>query len=110
MSQLQFANYVKYNKAVFKDKDKREEGEKTLLEFFKANEQGIKGFIGFLVMSSETDPKVSIVLTFWKSKESMAAFYNEENSTLTEFVNKLKPLLEVMPERIDYKVISFNTT
>jgi heme-degrading monooxygenase HmoA len=108
MSKLQFANYVKYNKALFKDRDKREEGEKALLEFFKAHEQEINGFTGFLIMGSETDPKESIALTFWKSKESMAAFYNEENNILMEFVNKLKPLFEVMPERIDYKVISSN--
>jgi heme-degrading monooxygenase HmoA len=108
MSQLQFANYVKYNKALFKDGDKREEGEKALLEFFKAHEQRINGFIGFLIMGSETDPKQSIVLTFWKSKESMASFYSEKNNILMEFVNKLKPMFEVMPERIDYKVISSN--
>lgn len=108
MSQLHLANYVKYNKALYEDGDKRKEGEKALLEFFKEHEQKINGFIGFLIMGSETDPRESIALTFWKSKESMAAFYNEENNILMEFVNKLKPMLEAMPERIDYKVISSN--
>jgi heme-degrading monooxygenase HmoA len=61
-------------------------------------------------MNSEADPKESTVLTFWKSKESMTAFYNMENKILTECVDKLKPLFSAMPERIDYKIISFKAT
>lgn len=107
---MQQANYVKYNRALFKDRDRKEEGKKVLLEFFKVNERVINGLTGFLIMDSETDPKESIVLTFWKSKESMTTFYNEENSILTWLVNKLKPLFSDMPVRLDYKVTLFKTT
>lgn len=103
---MQHANYVKYNRALFKDRDRREDGRGVLLEFFKVNEQEISGLTGFLIMDNESDPKESIVLTFWKSKESMTAFYNEENPILTGLVNKLKPFFSEMPIRFDYRVTS----
>lgn len=106
---MQQPNYVKYNRALFKDRERREEGKKVLLEFFKVNERVINGLIGFLIMDSESDPKESIVLTFWKSKELMTAFYNEENNILTSLVNKLKPLFSEMPVRLDYKVTLLKT-
>ena len=83
---MQEGNYVKYNRTVYKDRERREEGKMVLLAFFKANELVINGFTGFLIMDSETDPKERIVLTFWKSKESMIAFYNEENNVLTSYI------------------------
>lgn len=104
---MQQANYVKYNRTFYKDEERREEGKKVLLEFFQVNERVINGLTGFLIMDSETDPKERIVLTFWKSKESMIAFYNEENNILTSLVNKLKPLFSEIPVRFDYKVASF---
>lgn len=107
---MQEPNYVKYNKALFKDRERREEGKKVLLEFFKVNERVINGLTGFLIMDSETDPKEIIVLTFWRSKESMTVFYDEENSILTWLVNRLKPLFSEMPVRSDYKVTLFKTT
>ena len=69
----------------------------------------MNGLTGFLIMDSETDPKERIVLTFWKSKESMTAFYMEENNVLTLLVNKLKPLFSEMPVRFDYKLTSFKS-
>ena len=81
-----------------------------LLDFFKVNELVIDGLTGFLIMDSETDRKERIVLTFWKSKESMTAFYNEGNNILTSLVNKLRPLFSEMPVRFDYKVTSIKTT
>jgi heme-degrading monooxygenase HmoA len=107
---MQEPNYVKYNKALFKDRERREEGKKVILEFFKMNERVINGLTGFLIMDNETDPKESIVLTFWRSKESMTLFYDEENSILTWLVNRLKPLFSEMPVRSDYKVTLFKTT
>ena len=106
---MQQSNYIKYNRALFKDRDGREQGKKVLLEFFKGNERTINGLTGFLVMDSETDPKESIVLTFWNSKESMTQFYNEENDILASLVNKLKPFFSEMPVRFDYKVTLFKT-
>ena len=106
---MQQTNYVKYNRTLFKDIKRREEGKKVLLEFFKVNERVINGLTGFLIMDSEIDPKERIVLTFWKNKESMTAFYNEENNILTSLVNKLKPLFSEMPVRFDYKITSFKT-
>ena len=60
----------------------------------------MNGLTGFLIMDSETNPKERIVLTFWKSKESMTTFYNEENNVLTSLVNKLKPLFSEMPVQV----------
>jgi hypothetical protein len=82
----------------------------VLLEFFNVNGREISDLTGFLIMDSETDPRESIVLTFWKSKESMTSFYNRENPTLEGLVNNLKPLFSEMPARFDYKVILFKTT
>ena len=107
---MQQTNYVKYNRTLFKDRERREEGKKVLLDFFKVNELVIDGLTGFLIMDSETDPKERIVLTFWKSKESMTAFYNEGNNILTSLVNKLRPIFSEMPVRFDYKVTSIKTT
>ena len=106
---MQEGNYVKYNRTVYKDRERREEGKMVLLAFFKANELVINGFTGFLIMDSETDPKERIVLTFWKSKESMIAFYNEENNVLTAPVDELRPLFSEMPVRFDYKLTSCKT-
>lgn len=81
-----------------------------LLVFFKVNERVMNGLTGFFIMDSETNPKERIVLTFWRSKESMTAFYNEENNVLTSLVNKLKLLFSEMPVRFDYKLTSFKST
>lgn len=107
---MQYANYAKYNRALFKDRDRKEEGREVLLKFFKENEQEISDLTGYLIMDSETDSRESIVLTFWKSKESMTAFYDEGNPLLARLVNKLKPLFSEMPVRLDYRVTSFKTT
>ena len=107
---MHYENYAKYNRALFKDRNRREEGREVLLQFFKVNEQEISDLTGFLIMDNENDPRESIVLTFWKSKESMTAFYNNENPILTGLVNKLKPLFSEMPVRFDYRVTSFKTT
>jgi len=106
---MEQANYVKYNRTFYKNSERREEGKKVLLEFFKENERVINGLTGFLIMDSDTDPKERMVLTFWKDKESMTTFYNEENPVLTGLVNRLKPLFSEMPVRFDYKVTSFKT-
>lgn len=69
----------------------------------------MNGLTGFLIMDSEADFKERLVLTFWKTEESMTAFYSEENNVLISLVNKLKPLLSEMPVRFDYEVTSFKT-
>jgi heme-degrading monooxygenase HmoA len=106
---IQEANYVKYNRSFYKDRERREAGKKVLLEFFRVNERVMNGLTGFLIIDNETDFKERIVLIFWKSKESMTAFHSEENNVLISLVNKLKPLLSEMPVRFDYKVTSFKT-
>jgi len=58
---IQQANYVKYNRTFYKDRERREEGKKVLLEFFKVNERVMNGLTGFLIMDSEPDPKERIV-------------------------------------------------
>jgi len=95
--------YVKYNKVLLKP-GKRDHSTKAILEFFKriqAQESKMKGFI---VMDSIEDPSESIILTFWETKEEMDDFYKVDNRLLSDLVEKLKPIFEILPERRGYHV------
>jgi len=95
--------YVKYNKILLKP-GKRDHSTKAILEFFKriqAQESKMKGFI---VMDSIEDPSQSIILTFWETKEEMDDFYKVDNRLLSDLVEKLKPIFEILPERRGYHV------
>ena len=58
-------------------------------------------------MDSIQDLQESVVLTFWKTKEDMDAFYHPNNSALSDLVGKLKVLFEQPPLRKDYQVAKF---
>ena len=105
VSNRQSIKYVKHNKARLRA-GKREESTKMLLEFFNKLEGKVKGMKGFLVMDNTKDAQESIVLTFWKTKEDMDAFYSPYNKTLANFVETAKPSFEHMPERNDYQISS----
>lgn len=98
--------YVKHNKVKLKT-GKREETSKVLLEFFNELEGKATGMRGFVVMDGIQDLQESIVLTFWETKEDMDAFYQPNNRTLSDLVEKLKPLFEELPIRKDYQIAMF---
>jgi heme-degrading monooxygenase HmoA len=98
--------YVKHNRVKLKT-GKREETTKVLLEFFKEVEGKATGMRGFVVMDGIQDLQESIVLTFWETKEDMDAFYQPDNRTLSNLVEKLKPSFEEPPIRKDYQIAKF---
>jgi heme-degrading monooxygenase HmoA len=98
--------YVKHNRVKLKT-GKREETTKVLLEFFKEVEGKATGMRGFVVMDGIQDLQESIVLTFWETKEDMDAFYQPDNRTLSDLVEKLKPSFEEPPIRKDYQIAKF---
>jgi heme-degrading monooxygenase HmoA len=98
--------YVKHNRVKLKT-GKREETTKVLLEFFKQVEGKATGMRGFVVMDGIQDLQESIVLTFWETKEDMDAFYQPDNRTLSDLVEKLKPSFEEPPIRKDYQIAKF---
>ncbi len=95
--------YVKHNRVRVKQ-DKREESTRSILEFFKEIQGKANGMKGFVVMDSLDDPSESIVLTFWETRKDMDSFYQTDNINLSGLVEKLKPVLEELPERKDYQV------
>lgn len=97
---------VKHNRAKIKA-GKREESTKMLLDFFKQQQDKAKGLSGYLVLENMMDEQESIVITFWQTKEDMDSFYRPDNKILSEFVEKVKPLFQVLPERSDHIVRDF---
>jgi hypothetical protein len=98
--------YVKHNRVKLKT-GKREETTKVLLEFFKEVEGKATGMRGFVIMDGIQDLQESIVLTFWETKEDMDAFYQPDNGTLSDLVEKLKPSFEELPIRKEYQIAKF---
>ena len=97
-------SFVKHNRARLKI-GKREENKKMLLDFFAALEGKVEGLKGFLILDNLKDSQEMLVLTFWKTKQDMDAFYQPSNIALSNFVENTKSLLEQMPERSDYAVV-----
>lgn len=60
-------------------------------------------------MDDLQDLQEYIVLTFWKTKEDMDAFYQLDNKDLSALIEKLKPSFEQLPIRKDYRVTKFKT-
>jgi galactose-1-phosphate uridylyltransferase len=98
--------YAKHNKVQFKSSEDRENGIRMFNEFFKTIEKDNKEqkMTGHIILESMSDSKEAIVLTFWETKDHMDRFYSLGNSTLENLVERVKPLLEKMPERTDYAV------
>ena len=95
--------YVKYNRVLLRP-GKRDHSTKEILEFFKKVHVQESKMKGFIVMDSLEDPSESIVLTFWETKEEMDDFYKVDNRLLSDLVEKLKPIFEILPERRGYHV------
>ena len=98
--------YVKHNTVRVKT-GKREECTKVLMKFFKELEGKSTGMRGFVVMDDIHDLQESVVLTFWETKEDMDKFYQPDNKTISDLVERLKPSLEQLPLRKDYRVAKF---
>ena len=98
-------NYVKNNKVRFKSSRHREEGVRAFNEFFQDLHKGSGHEMqGHAVLENMSDPQEATVLTFWETKDAMHKFYLPDNPVLSDLVDRVKPLFEKMPERIDYKV------
>jgi heme-degrading monooxygenase HmoA len=75
-----------------------------LLQFFNQLQGNVRGFRGYVVLDNIKDEEESIVLTFWQTREDMDDFYRPDNKVLSEFVERVKPLFEQLPERTDHVV------
>jgi heme-degrading monooxygenase HmoA len=51
--------------------------------------------------------KETVVLTFWDKREDMENYYSKDSKILSDLVEKVKPMFEQMPERLDYKIVLF---
>ena len=62
---------------------------------------------GYTILENSENDKETVVLTFWKTKEDMQKYYSKDNNILSDLVEKVKPMFEQMPERLDYKIALF---
>jgi len=58
-------------------------------------------------MDEIQDLQESVVLTFWETKGDMDKFYQPDNKAISDLVERLKPSLEQLPVRKDYRVAKF---
>lgn len=78
---------------------------KMIADFYDSNIGRVKGFKGYLLRESLKDPPSIVNITFWDSKEDMDSYYNGMN--YSEFLEKIKPLLEQLPEKSEYRIFDF---
>ena len=58
-------------------------------------------------MENIKNDKETVVLTFWETREDMEKYYSKDNKILSDLIEKVKPMFEQMPERLDYKISIF---
>ena len=58
-------------------------------------------------MENIENDRETIVLTFWKNRKDTENYYSKDNKILSDLVDKVKPMFEQMPERLDYKIALF---
>jgi len=90
-------NFVMQNTIRFKI-GKRDQANKLVVEFLSLLDGEAEGFRGYMVMNSTADKQSSVVLTFWENKQSMDTYYRHQNSALSDFAQKLTPLVEKMEQ------------
>ena len=78
---------------------------KMIADFYNSNIGRVKGFKGYLLRESLKDPPSIVNITFWDAKEDMDSYYNGLN--YSEFLEKIKPLLEQLPEKSEYQLFDF---
>ena len=98
--------YIKINRVRLKVASQKKVTE-IFKEFFEDIKGTIKGLKGYAIFENIENDKETIVLTFWENKEDMENYYSKDNNTLSDLVNKVKPMFEQMPERSDYKIALF---
>ena len=78
---------------------------KMIADFYNSSIGRVKGFKGYLLRESLKDPPSIVNITFWDTKEDMDSYYNGLN--YSEFLEKIKPLLEELPEKSEYRIFDF---
>ncbi|HET9808007.1 MAG TPA: hypothetical protein VFP49_13980 [Nitrososphaeraceae archaeon] len=76
-------------------------------EFFENIKGTIKGLKGYTILENSENDKETVVITFWETREDMEKYYSKDNKILSDLVEKVKPMFEQMPERLDYKIALF---
>jgi heme-degrading monooxygenase HmoA len=102
--------YAKYNMVRFKSSEARGDGIQIFREFFASIKKEVREMKGHAILESMSDPQDAIVLTFWEKKDEMDSFYSAPSGSLANLVERVKPLFEKMPERIDYAVSESHMT
>ena len=90
-------NFVMQNTIRFKI-GKRDQANKLVVEFLSLLDGEAEGFRGYMVMNSTADNQSSVVLAFWENNQSMDTFYRHQNRALSDFAQKLTPLVEKMEQ------------
>ena len=98
--------YVKQISGRFKD-GKREEGLKIIAELWNENVGKVKGLTAFVLMANLYDSQGATNSTAWETKEDMDKFYQPDNKAISDLVERLKPSLEQLPVRKEYRVAKF---
>jgi heme-degrading monooxygenase HmoA len=98
--------YIKYNKVRLKEGSQKKVTE-IFKEFFENIKGTIKGLKGYTILENSENDKETVVITFWETREDMEKYYSKDNKILSDLVEKVKPMFEQMPERLDYKIALF---
>lgn len=78
---------------------------KMIADFYNTNIGRVKGFKGYLLRESLKDQLAIVNITFWDTKEDMDSYYNGKN--YSEFLEKIEPLLEQLPEKSEHSIFDF---
>ena len=98
--------YIKHNRVRLKEgSQKKVTG--IFKEFFKSIKGTVKGLKGYAILENIENDRETIVLTFWETREDMEKYYSKDSKILSDLVEKVKPMFEQMPERLDYKITLF---
>ncbi len=97
--------YIKYNKVRLKEGSQKKVTE-IFTEFFENIKGTVKGLKGYAILEDIENDKETVVLTFWENREDMEKYYSKDK-ILSDLVEKVKPMFEQMPERLDYKIALF---
>jgi heme-degrading monooxygenase HmoA len=98
--------YIKHNKVRLKEGSQKKVTE-IFKEFFENIKGTVKGLKGYAILENIENDKETVVLTFWDKREDMENYYSKDSKILSDLVEKVKPMFEQMPERLDYKIVLF---
>ena len=98
--------YIKLNRVKLKEGSQKKVTE-IFKEFFEDIKGNVKGLKGYAILENIENDKETVVLTFWDKREDMENYYSKDSKILSDLVEKVKPMFEQMPERLDYKIALF---